>query len=315
MSGLLRKYAAFGLLVSAMGVSFETRGEDNLPPSWKAGGQAKKDYYYRRKSGQGKPIVDEANFEPEPEEERKKKIRRHALGVWGALPELARLEYRYSISSKIAFYLGVSGPMPIDVNVSMPSDVITSDRSKTLAVAYPAFDIKFKVDWGPHIFSGVAWHPFGGSWYTTWSAGYRSVVIKGETSAPLRVCSINEARKEPPCGNDAAALQTRNKIALNADVRIQSIAGRVATGWIYSFSPKIAILAEIGIFAPVTSKESTDISASILAPDGTPEELSGALADMRSKSQTDLADKAADELANVINKPLPVAGIGLGYRF
>jgi hypothetical protein len=290
-------------------------GEDELPPSWKAGGQAKKDFYYRRKSKQGKPIIDEADFEPEPEDERRKKIRRHVIGVWGATPELMRLEYRYSTSSKLAFFLGLSGPMPIDVNVSMPSDVITSDRSKTLAVAYPAFDIKFKVTWGPHVYTGLAWHPLGGAWYTTWAAGFRSVGIKGETAAPLRVCSINEARKEPPCGNDAAAIQTRNKIALNADVSIQSFAGRLATGWIYSFSPKVAFMAELGIFAPITSRENTDITASILAPDGTPEELSGALSDLRSKSQTDLADKAEAELGKVINKPLPVAGIGLGYRF
>lgn len=233
----------------------------------------------------------------------------------GRFPELARLEYRYSLSSKFALFLGASGPIPIDVNVSMPSDVITSDRSKTLAVAYPAFDIKFKVAWGPHVFSGIAWHPLGGSWYTTWAAGYRSVVIKGETAAPLRVCSINEARKEPPCANDAAALQTRNKIALNADVKIQSVAGRFATGWIYSFSPKLALLAELGVFAPISSTESTAITASILAPDGTPEEITGALADLRAKSQADLADKAATELDKVINKPLPVAGIGMGYRF
>ena len=302
------------LALSLLGAP-SANGEEELPPSWKAGGQAKKDYYYRHKSKQGKPILDEADFEPEPEEERRKKIRRHVIGLWGSIPELARLEYRYSTSAKLAFFLGVSGPMPIDVNVSMPSDVITSDRSKTLAVAYPAFDIKFKVTWGPHVYTGVAWHPLGGAWYTTWAAGFRTVGITGETAAPLRVCSINEAKKEPPCGNDAASIQTRNKIALNADVSIQSFAGRFATGWIYSLSPKLALMAELGLFAPVSSRETTDITASIVAPDGTPEELSGALSDLRSKSQTDLADKAATELENVINKPLPVAGIGLGYRF
>ncbi len=309
------KTSLFGALLVSLAWSNIAQAEDDLPPSWKAGGQAKKDYYYRRKSGQGKPVLDEANFEPEPEDVVKKKTKRHAVSLWGALPELTRVEYRYSLSSHLAFFLGASGPMPIDVNVSMPSDVITSDRSKTLAVAYPAFDIKFKVDWGPHVLTGVVWHPFGGSWYTTWAAGVRSVIIKGETASPLRICSINEARKEPPCANDAAAIQTRNKIALKADVNILSVAGRLATGWMYSFSPKMALMFELGIFAPIFSKEETSITASIVAPDGTPEDLSGALADLRAKSQTDLADKAASELEKVTNKPLPVAGIGLGYRF
>lgn len=309
------KSIIFGLLMMALTGSNQSFAEDDLPPSWKAGGQAKKGYYYKNRSGQGKLILDEAKFEPEPEEVVKKNVRRHNIGLWGALPELTRLEYRYSLSSHWALFLGASGPMPIDVNVSMPSDVITSDRSKTLAVAYPAFDINFKVDWGPHVYTGVVWHPFGGGWYTSWAAGIRSVNIEGNTTSPLRVCSINEARKEPPCGNDAAAIQTRNRIALNADVNILSVAGRIATGWMYSLSPKLALMLEVGVFAPLATREKTDITASIVAPDGTPEDLSGALADLRAKSQSDLADKAAKELANVTNKPLPVAGIGMGYRF
>jgi hypothetical protein len=296
-------------------VSSRALGSENadLPPSWKAGGKAKKDFFYRRNPPQKTPVVDEAEFEPEPSPTLKP--RRHAVSLWASLPEFARLEYRYSLSPKLAFFLGASGPMPINVNVSMPSDVITTDRAKTLAVAYPAFDITFKIAWGPHIMSGLAWHPLGGRWYTTWAAGVRSITIVGNAASPLRVCSIKEARKEPPCGNDSAAIQTRNTIALETKASILSFAGRFATGWVFSIAPQFAIMAELGVFAPLSTKESIDVEASILSPDGTPEEVSGALSDLREKSQKDLATKASSELGKVINKMLPVAGIGMAYRF
>lgn len=79
------KYLMAGLMLAAMTSTHPLRAEGELPPNWKAGGQAKKDHFYhRQKSGQGKPILDEANFEPETEDETRKKIQRHALGLWGA---------------------------------------------------------------------------------------------------------------------------------------------------------------------------------------------------------------------------------------
>ncbi len=292
-----------------------------LPPNWEAGGKAS----VERRGGLSTPSnarpaatspqdrrsnAQEAEFRGERPQHK-----RHTLSLHSSLPEIARLDYRYALSSRLALNLGVSGPLPVTVDVSMPSDVIKADTQKGIAVAYPAFDIHFNVAWGPHIFAGVLWHPFGGSWYAAMGGGARMLQIKGQASAPLRICSIIEAAKEPPCGNDAAAIQTRNEIALVADIQLLSYVGRIATGWGWEISDKVIALFEAGVMAPLNTQQKATVSAQIKAPDGTPEDLSGALADLRGKSEKDLETKAIDELAKVTNKPLPVLGIGLGYRF
>lgn len=285
-----------------------------LPPNWTSGGKAREELRPKRKPKipSETPKTDEADFQPDVSRVAAKQ---HTLGLWAAIPELARAEYRFSISPHLALFLTASGPMPIDVNVSMPSDVIKADQQKGLAVAYPAFDIKFKVDWGPHVFAGAAWHPFGGGWYTSFAAGLRSLKIKGSASSPMRICSIIEAAKEPPCGNDSAAIQTRNSIALKANVSVLSVAARAATGWVFNISSNWALLMEAGVFVPAKTTQTTGVTTDIVAPDGTPEDLSGALGELRSKSQSDLAEKAKAELGRVTSRTLPVLGIGIGYRF
>jgi|688.fasta_scaffold186352_2 hypothetical protein len=299
---------------------------DGLPPNWKAGGKTREGYYYeenkKRNKRRQKPTEDssntgespseksEAQFEPTPQ-----KNRRSTFSLYASSPEIVRFDYNYSFSSKLAFIFALSAPFPIDVEVSMPSDVIKADQSQTIAVAYPAFDMNFKVDWGPYLHTGVTWHPFGGHWYTSLAGGVRSIKITGDASSPLRICTVAEAAKEPPCGNDGAAIQTRNTIAISADIKLISTFARLATGWIYNLGPAWAVNAELGIFAPVTTSQASDIKAAIVAPDGTPESLSGALSDLRAKSEVDLAAKAEAELKRATKAPLPVLALGLGYRF
>lgn len=292
-----------------------TAEPQNLPPNWNAGGKGEERFMPKRAPkgpSHRNQTFDEAQFEPDLDSAR---ARRHAVGLFGALPELARLDYRFSLSSYFAWYFSASGPVPVDVNVSMPSDVIKSDAQKGLAVAYPAFEINFKVNWGPYLLTGLAWHPFGGSWYTSFGAGIRSVRIKGHASSPLRICSIIEAAKEPPCANDRAAIQTRNSIALDADVELLSLATRMATGWNFNLGPRWALSLEGGVFAPLRSYQGASVTANIETPDGTPEDLSGALGELRAKSEDDLANKAKEELGKVTNRPLPVLGIGVSYLF
>jgi len=131
----------------------------------------------------------------------------------------------------------------------------------------------------------------------------------------LRICTVAEAAKEPPCGNDNAAITTRNKIAINADIKLLTTYARLTTGWIYNIAPAWAMNAEFGLFAPVNTAESSDVSASIVAPDGTPEDLSGAIGELRAKSEDDLADKAESELRRATKSPLPVLALGISYRF
>lgn len=315
--------------MTAQGLRMEValaESSGDLPPNWKAGGKTREGYYHeennkknrrreKNKDGSREPQDTsksgaEAQFEPAP-----KKVMRSTFAFYASSPEIVRIDYNYSFSPKLAFTLAISGPVPIDVEVSMPSDIIKADRSQTIAVAYPAFDMNFKVDWGPYLHTGFNWHPLGGNWYTSFAGGVRSIKIVGEAASPLRICTVAEAAKEPPCGNDAQAIQTRNTIAINADIRLISTFARVATGWIYSLSPAWAVNAELGVFAPIKSSEESEIKAAIVDRDGTTGSLSGALAELREKSEDDLAAKTESELRRATKSPLPVLAVGVGYRF
>lgn len=282
-----------------------------LPPNWTSGGGASVQKLHSKKAADLHASGGrEAQFSSTAS-----KSRRQTLGVLGSLPELARMDYRYAVSPFWAFTAGVSAPMPVEVDISMPSDVIKADAKKGLAVAYPAFDIKFKIDWGPHFYTGAVWHPFGGVWYSSAGLGVRSIRIQGHAATPLRICSITEAAKDPPCGNDSAAIQTRTQLSLKADIKLLSYTARAATGWLFPITPAWVILAEAGIFAPFNTKENTKILAELLDSDGTAEEVSGALGELRAKSEDDVKAKTKTELSKYTNKMLPVLGVGLGYRF
>ena len=328
--------------------SASAQSDSELPPNWKAGGKATEGYLHESNSRKNKKRKKNRNNDAPPPSEYQQDIdsgeksgkksdtksdnksdtaaeaefqpavsksRRHTFSLFASTPELVRMDYRYSFSAHLALTIGASFPVPIAVEVAMPSDVIKADKTKSIAVAYPAFNINFKVDWGPHVHTGLIWHPFGGSWYNSFAAGVRSVRIKGKAASQLRVCSIAEAVKEPPCGNDAAAIQTRNSIALDADITLVSTVARVVTGWVYDVTPAWAINLELGAFAPLNTKQTSKITASIIAPDGTQEDVSGALSELRAKSEVDVADKAKTELGKITNRPIPVLGIGVGYRF
>lgn len=312
------------------------QSDSELPPNWKAGGKATEGYLHQSNNRKNKKNKKKKNNDAPPAPEyqtdrlpdRKSettteaefqpltsKSRRHTFSLFASTPELVRMDYRYSFSPHLALTIGASFPVPIAVEVAMPSDVIRADKTKSIAVAYPAFNINFKVDWGPHVHTGLIWHPFGGNWYNSFAAGVRSVRIKGQAASQLRVCSIAEAVKEPPCGNDSAAIKTRNSIALDADITLVSTVARVVTGWVYDVNSAWAINLELGAFAPLSTKQTSKVAASIIAPDGTQEDVDGALGELRSKSEVDVTDKAKTELGKVTNRPIPVLGIGIGYRF
>ena len=308
---LIATIAIVGSAIAMAAADPTDKSLEALPPSWTAGGAASVEKLHSKRAAKLRATSeDEAQFSSAPS-----KTRRHTWGVLASIPELARIDYRYAVSPYLAFTAGLSAPMPVEVDISMPSDLIKADAQKGIAVAYPAFDIKFKIDWGPHFYTGAVWHPFGGTWYSSAGLGVRSIRIQGQAVSPIRICSLAEAAKEPPCGDDSAAITTRTQLSLKADVKLLSYTARAATGWLLPITPAWTVLAEAGIFAPFRTKENTKIVAELVDSQGNAEELSGALAELRGKSEEDVKAKTKAELLKYTNKMLPVLGVGLGYRF
>jgi hypothetical protein len=209
----------------------------------------------------------------------------------------------------------MSPGIPFEITVEMPSDVIKSDKSNTLAAAYTAFDAKFDAAWGPHLGVGLAIRPLSGAWFIQSVVGYRQIGLRGEAESQLRVCTIAEAIKEPPCGNIQQALQTRNRLRVNADAKVNSTIFSASTGWNWKTGDNWSILLDFGASKAISNTYKVDVEANIVDVDGVPQEVSGALAEMKTKAEKDVSEKAVTELETFSKALLPVLHFGIGYRF
>ena len=308
---LSTKFFQCGLIaVSGVGIfaepSFAQYAPSALPPNWDHGGTAKIGRGHMDASGNdhhSTALTDSSEQAPW-----------WSLGIGAGVPDLARLEFHARPWSWGSLFATAAPGWPFNITVEMPSDVIKADTSKGLATAYPAFNSDFKATWGPHITLGGAWHPLGGAWNLSTAAVYRELRLTGSAQSPVRVCSIIEAAKEPPCGDNQAALQTRNELQVTADVRVQTLALKVATGWLWELGENFLVSFELGVFRPISTKMTTNVDAYIVTPDGVPEELSGALADLRDSADRDIKSKADEAIRPLAERTIPVLSLGLSYR-
>lgn len=299
----------FGL--SAPGFAASNSTSQGLPAHWQAGGKAKVKMMPRT-TMESRPEYDE-----ESDEELEKTSRRYkpfSLTVALSTPELLRFDFKYQPSRYFSTRLAVGPGWPFKITVEMPSDVIQADKTKTLAAAYPAFNADFDATWGPHVLATANYHPFGGAWFLSFGGGYRQLTLQGSAEAALRVCTISEAAKEPPCGNDQAALQTRNRLRIEAKAVLTSTLLQAGTGWQWQPGDRWEILLAVGAVRPLKTTPNISATADIVAPDGTPQEVSGSLAQLKTKSESDLSEKAERELRNFADMTLPVLTLGIGYR-
>lgn len=301
--------ATGSLLFASAG--FAAPAKSSLPPNWDAGGKAKTKMLPRRSMETGTSSLEA----PPPVQDTPEIKRRWSVSLNAGSPDLLRLDLRYQFFDALHVGGSVSPGWPFDITVEMPSDVIKADKTNTLAVAYTAFDASFKATWGPQLSAYSLWHPFYGSWFLVGGIGYRQLGLSGSASSQLRVCTVAEAAKEPPCANDQTAIQTRNRLEVEAKVTMDSTMILGGTGWLWKPGDRWEILLSLGVTRALKTKTKISVNASIVDPDGTPQEVSGALADLKAKSERDVADKAEKELGTFATMNLPLALLGVGYRF
>lgn len=282
-----------------------------LPPNWDAGGSGQLRSRPRLSMDTGTESVTSKkkdDIEDNPSN-------RWTIGIAVAVPELVRLDLRKQLTNTMDLYANIGPGWPFEITVEMPSDVIKSDQTNTLAAAYTAFDANFDATWGPHLNAGIAWHPLGGAWFVGASGGYRSLGLKGSAQSQLRICTIAEAAKEPPCANDQVALQTRNHLRVEVDARVESVMAAAQTGWAWQAGEHFQILLGLGATRALRTTYKVKVNATIVDVDGTPQEVSGALSELKIKSEQDVAGKSKTELASFAEKTLPTASLGIGYAF
>ncbi|MCX6123442.1 MAG: hypothetical protein NTV34_01630 [Proteobacteria bacterium] len=280
---------------------------NGLPPNWESGGTAKLKLMPRTSMESGVSAAEGRDFSQYNQD--------WSVGIATAFPELLKLDLNYNINPDFQLSLSASPGWPFNITVEMPSDVIRSDKTNTLAATYTAFDANFRATWGPHVSFLGYWRPLGGNWLLFGGPGYRLLKLSGSAAAQLRICTVAEAVKEPPCGNDQNSLQTRNRLEVSTNIAMTSLTGTLGTGWVWEPVSQWNISLLVGAMRAFSTKTSVSVDASIIAPDGTPQEVSGALGELKVKAEQDVGAKSEVELRKFADLTLPVASLGLAYNF
>jgi hypothetical protein len=236
---------------------------------------------------------------------------RIAIGAGLNIPELFPLEV-WGLFGKYVGLRAFYGPeVPTKIRVEMPADVISS--KKGVGVANPDFNINLKSRYGPLYGIEFFTFPFGGSYFIGAGYSYRAMELTGDAASTILVCSLAEAAKEPPCPDPAARLQTATELTIGARVRSSASLARFVTGWHWHISRYSYFALTLGATKPLSVKQSANVTTGIKSPSAN-DDIEGALAEIKAERETDLKQKALQELRPLQEKLLPIAGIAVGVR-
>jgi hypothetical protein len=235
-----------------------------------------------------------------------------AFGVGLGIPEIIPLEGYAFFGRHLAIRAFFTPSLPFNIRVEVPSDVISAKQG--LAVANPDFTAQFKGSYGATYGASLLYFPFGGSFFVGGGISQRRLKLAGDASAPVLVCSIIEAAKEPPCGDPSARIETKTRLALEADVSTTSLINTIETGWFARIGGSGYLTARFGFALPWGINRTSTINATLDGPSSTPDDISGALADIRTEKEAEMRKKVLQEIRPLDEKGLPIVAFGAGIR-
>lgn len=238
---------------------------------------------------------------------------RSAIGVGLNFPELIPFEGYLFFGRYFGLRLFYTPPLPFNIRVEMPADVISTRRQ--VGVANPDFTIRLKATYGAHYGAEALVFPFGGSFFIATGVSHRSMRLIGDAKSPILVCSLIEAAKEPPCGDPAARIETQTELEIKADARTTALLTRASVGWFWDVGSWGYLMFNAGVTKPSHIRRNVKVEANLDQPSTVDEEVSGALAQVKAEREADLAEKAKNEMRPVDQKMLPILGLAAGIRF
>ncbi len=285
-----------------------------LPPSWKMGHNTTKP---RPEDAQTNTFEGYGDGEPAQRTVRRNQqawyVPRVALGVGLNVPELLPVEGYFFFGRHFGVRLFYTPPIPFNIRVEMPSDVIST--KKGIAVANPDFDIRMKATYGAHYGAEALYFPFGGSFFLASGVSHRRMRLVGDAKSPVLVCSIIEAAKDPPCGDPNASIRTRTELGIKADAETTALLVRAAVGGFWNVGSFGYFMMNAGVTKPTHIERRVKVTTELDTPEEEDEEVKGALAQVKSEREADLHDKALAAMKPVEEKILPIFGIAAGVRF
>ena len=276
---------------------------DVMPPSWRSGPKRPP-----KASPESGDLRDD-RFRPESTPWYQPQF---AFGVGLNLPEILPLEGYLFFGKYFALRAFYTPPMPFNIRIEMPSDVIST--KKGIGVANPDFTIRLKATYGAHYGIEALGFPFGGSFFVMAGASHRRMRLVGGAKSPILVCSLIEASKEPPCGDPNASIQTRTELEIKADIETEALLTRAGLGWFWHIGSSGYFMFNAGGTRPSRIQRKVDVEANLDTPATSDEDITGALAQVKAEREADLEDKAVREMRPVDEKILPILGIAAGIR-
>jgi hypothetical protein len=202
--------------------------------------------------------------------------------------------------------------LPFGIRVEMPSDVISAKQG--LAVANPPFNAAFKGTYGASYGADILVFPFAGSFFVGAGLSERRLKIEGDAESPILACSVIEAAKEPPCGDPNARIETRTRLAIQADLATASMVNSLQAGWFARLGSSAYLTFQFGYAKPWNINRQVSVFASLEAPSSTPSEITGALADIRTEKEDEMRTKVLQEITTYDEKGQPILAVSAGIR-
>lgn len=313
----LSSLVALGFALSAQSPRAEAQDSGlSSNPAWDQGSDQPK---YDHKKGNSETRGGYGSSEYEYTETKRARnarpwyMPRVALGVGLNVPELVPIESYFFFGRYFGLRLFYAPPIPFNIRVEMPSDVIST--KKGIAVANPDFEVRFKATYGAHYGAEALYFPLGGSFFLASGVSHRRMRLVGDAKSPVLVCSLIEAAKEPPCGDPNAAIRTRTELEVHAEAETTALLVRAAVGGFWHVGSWGYFMVNAGATKPTKINRDVTVTTELDAGGEQDEEVKGALAQVKAEREADLKDKAIKEMRPVEEKILPIFGIAAGVRF
>lgn len=249
----------------------------------------------------------------------------------GAIPEIFSSTLHWRLAERFALELRAIPETRLNVRIEMPQDLIST--KKNIGVANPDYTIHSKLIVGTGFGFGTIYYPYlsgrdGGGWFVGLGLDQRAYTITGKTKSPILICSLIQAAKDPPCGDEDAALVTRTEFVIDAETTTSGLAARLWTGWRWSFrasgsgafagregqslGKRLFVEAALGAEQVSTPKRNTKVTLKLETPGQADAETETALGILRDQN----ADKSQDKLDTLLKRYdrqiVPVVWIATG---
>jgi hypothetical protein len=224
------------------------------------------------------------------------------LGLELSSSDLISLNLFHSFGPVI-FKYSLTPPIPIDITVNMPKDLISTNNN--IRFDHPAYTIDFELTWGPGFTVESYYTPWDLPFYASLGIGARKIRLRGNTSSTLLISDLN---------NPETTFETATVFGATIDTESTSLLFKAKLGGLLKFN-RILFDFGIGLVRPKNISRSVSGSVTVDAPGNSDVSLPAEdLAAIKSEKSHDMESQVLEELKKVDELTLPLVSFALAYE-